>query len=1376
MQKKMFSFISVLMILAMMFVAMPVSQAQAAGICVDPANTPSCYATIQAAINASTAGDTINVAAGKYVENVVVNKAISLVGAGADTTSIVATTGNSTPLVFSANNATVDGFTITHEYTTDELTSWTFNSNGVTFNQGTTGNTLQNSTVSLNRNGVYLNNSQGNSVRNSDISNNRTGFNLTNNVDNTQITGNTISGNWTLGLVYYSQGQITNFATWVVSGNTFDANWYSELLIKDAGASTGSLDISGNTFTDSPVTFTTSSSSSLNEPSFLTQKPTSLGGTATKPATDLPTLRIYNSSSASITYPGKTLFVGSDKTYLTIQSAIDAAGSGDIVVVDAGTYTEDLIVNKPLTLLGANAEINPNTGTRGAETILQPATSNPNPSSSTYTVGTYVGASNVTIKGFTFDGDNPALTSGISIGSADVDAAELIAGWDGVGGIDIENNIFKNSTYSAVDFYNYSNDAATANNYIRFNKFENLGESTYNYGIGVLVYNNFYADITDNVFNNVRTGIQTGNFYRANPGTTGTINNNVLNVWRVGIFHNLWYSNASKIVISNNTINAVAHSGATKWNGILISSFQSAVDTLVKDNTINIPAAVTAGLTDYVAGINVWNTPTTAALTISGGTITGGKYGIFVNNFEGYASNAGNTSITINGVTTSDATIAGIYVKDSPSNTNGSKVSANVLNTVVTGAPISVLVEGADANAVVTHSKIASFTNTNSAEQAGEENWWGSLVGPATGAISGSVDYTPWCLNESCTLFGPVDGKLILPDGVSADVIQQAIDNAPANITIVIPAGTYNFSGGYHVDNAHLTLYLKNGVIIQNSSPCFDVNASFTTITTESAGGAKCVPTNGANGINVATGLQNIIIQGLDIDGSAQTTGDGIHFAGAITDVQVLDNYVHALDGNGLAFTSTPAGVVDIQGNLFKANTGFGVSAPADVNVRYNSWGDYAGPSGTNGDGVASAITSFSPWTYASSSMQSSGTPWSNQVLPGYDITYTVYADLQSVEGATVSVTIPAGMTYVGTNCVANQCSGAFDVESVTKTGALLTYVGVNTTSPAVGGQAKALFTYTMTGVSGSNLLAYDAANTAFAMAPAAGPTNNIYTTQLSDGVVNVISALPTMSTTGLDVPFTVGHTQEFSLIINNPLAGVAYSNPQVRFTLPAGTTLEYNNGGTWVTVSSGTLDLAALAASGTDVTVPLRVTFGSPASVAFSASLYDTVEVTPDALLATTSTSIDVRATASLTGTFSMQGRTTRAGVPVTLTGALFGVFNGSSIEQMSNNLVITGLTSYDTYTLTTNQPRYLNVTSALAKTVAGDKGTMAALELKGGNAVWTDNVIDVLDASQVGHDWGVTGNGDVNFSGKADIFDLAIVGGNYNLTSAAAYGTWVP
>ena len=31
-------------------------------------------------------------------------------------------------------------------------------------------------------------------------------------------------------------------------------------------------------------------------------------------------------------------------------------------------------------------------------------------------------------------------------------------------------------------------------------------------------------------------------------------------------------------------------------------------------------------------------------------------------------------------------------------------------------------------------------------------------------------------------------------------------------------------------------------------------------------------------------------------------------------------------------------------------------------------------------------------------------------------------------------------------------------------------------------------------------------------------------------------------------------------------------------------------------------------------------------------------------------------------------------------------------------------------------------------------------------------------------------------NFSGKVDIFDLTLVGGNWGSTSASVYGTWAP
>jgi parallel beta-helix repeat protein len=53
-------------------------------------NVPDDYPTIQAAVNAAYAGDTINVAAGRYTEQVSVNQSLTLAGAGAGSTTIQA--------------------------------------------------------------------------------------------------------------------------------------------------------------------------------------------------------------------------------------------------------------------------------------------------------------------------------------------------------------------------------------------------------------------------------------------------------------------------------------------------------------------------------------------------------------------------------------------------------------------------------------------------------------------------------------------------------------------------------------------------------------------------------------------------------------------------------------------------------------------------------------------------------------------------------------------------------------------------------------------------------------------------------------------------------------------------------------------------------------------------------------------------------------------------------------------------------------------------------------------------------------------------------------------------------------------------------------
>lgn len=74
---------------------------------------PDDYATIQGAINAASDGDTINVRAGTYYENVIINKKISLVGEDRGTTIIDGSgNGNVVCMTSAADTANISSFTL----------------------------------------------------------------------------------------------------------------------------------------------------------------------------------------------------------------------------------------------------------------------------------------------------------------------------------------------------------------------------------------------------------------------------------------------------------------------------------------------------------------------------------------------------------------------------------------------------------------------------------------------------------------------------------------------------------------------------------------------------------------------------------------------------------------------------------------------------------------------------------------------------------------------------------------------------------------------------------------------------------------------------------------------------------------------------------------------------------------------------------------------------------------------------------------------------------------------------------------------------------------------------------------------------------------
>lgn len=109
----------------------------------------------------------------------------------------------------------------------------------------------------------------------------------------------------------------------------------------------------------------------------------------------------YVSASAGPNGNGATL--GTATT--TIQAAVDAASSGDIIMVGAGTYAEHVSITKALTLNGANAGVVGTSTSRAAESIVDGQSTD---------ASFMVNTNNVTLDGFTIkNGANGGFNAGV---------------------------------------------------------------------------------------------------------------------------------------------------------------------------------------------------------------------------------------------------------------------------------------------------------------------------------------------------------------------------------------------------------------------------------------------------------------------------------------------------------------------------------------------------------------------------------------------------------------------------------------------------------------------------------------------------------------------------------------------------------------------------------------------------------------------------------------------------------------------------------------------------------------------------------------------------------------------------------------------------
>ena len=83
-------------------------------------------------------------------------------------------------------------------------------------------------------------------------------------------------------------------------------------------------------------------------------------------------------------------------TYTSIDAAITAASAGDTIEVGAGNYSEHVVIDKAVTLDGANSGLAGTNNSRGAESVI--------------TGGVEITAAGATIDGFTVSGSYDSVT------------------------------------------------------------------------------------------------------------------------------------------------------------------------------------------------------------------------------------------------------------------------------------------------------------------------------------------------------------------------------------------------------------------------------------------------------------------------------------------------------------------------------------------------------------------------------------------------------------------------------------------------------------------------------------------------------------------------------------------------------------------------------------------------------------------------------------------------------------------------------------------------------------------------------------------------------------------------------------------------------
>lgn len=360
--------------------------------------------SIMRGINAASTGFTVNIANGIYNEDIEINKSISLKGESAEVIIKGLYGAHENTIKINSGNSSVNNITVTRDYGND-LTSWqsSIKINGIYLSPGTRGIKIETVVIKGNRNGITTDNSQNSEIINCRIDSNYNGIILKNNTDSTTIRNCFIQDNFASGIIFDFDAGSLSCLNSVLNSNNISNNWYSQINFKRDSVSEinpeslNGLSMSCNWYGS---IIPSVNISSPEEPAYSNQIPAQFGGidpglnrslygiespripyipwlinntdtdiispgfqpedscTGNIPVTPMHKFYVNDSSMTGDVFTsaaGNNSNNGSPEfPFATIGYAVSSAADGDSIFIDAGTYFEDIKLDKKLYVSGVS--------------------------------------------------------------------------------------------------------------------------------------------------------------------------------------------------------------------------------------------------------------------------------------------------------------------------------------------------------------------------------------------------------------------------------------------------------------------------------------------------------------------------------------------------------------------------------------------------------------------------------------------------------------------------------------------------------------------------------------------------------------------------------------------------------------------------------------------------------------------------------------------------------------------------------------------------------------------------------------------------------------------------------------------------------------